>query len=61
MEKEELDFIDDKLFVYIPLPEYGDGKIYKQQLIMTKEIFQECYKRWIEPQDGAERKGMKEV
>ena len=47
--EEELKFIDDKLFCYTPLPQYGT-RIYKTQLVMTKEIFQECYKRWIKPQ-----------
>lgn len=45
----ELKFIDDKLFCYTPLPQYGAG-ICEQRLVITKEIFQECYKRWIEPQ-----------
>ena len=49
MFEEELKFVDDKLFVYTPLLQYGDG-ICKVQLVMTKEIFQECYKRWVEPQ-----------
>ena len=47
MENVKLKFIDDKLFIYTPCK----GNIYKKQLIMTKEIFQECYKRWIEPQE----------
>ena len=51
MIKEELKFVDDKLLVYTPIPQYGDG-IYKTQLVMTKEIFQECYKKWIEPQES---------
>ena len=46
MNKEELRFVDDKLLVYIPTSLYGDV-IYQVQLVMTKEIFQECYKRWI--------------
>lgn len=49
---EELKFIgDDKLFVYTPLPQYGQGT-YETRLVMTKEVFQECYKRWIEPQES---------
>ena len=40
---EELKFADDKLFVCTPVPPYDKG-IYKVQLVMTKEIFQECYK-----------------
>lgn len=53
MNEEELRFEDDNLFVYTPIPQYGDG-ICKVQLVMTKEIFQECYKRWIEPQESEE-------
>lgn len=51
MVEEELRFVDDKLFVYAPLPQFGEG-ICKVQLAMTKEIFQECYKKWIEPQES---------
>ena len=49
MYEEELKFVDDKLYVYTPIPQYGDG-IYKTQLVMTKEIFQECYEKWIKPE-----------
>ena len=51
MSEEKLEFVDDKLFVYIPLPQYGVG-ICRVQLVMTKEIFQECYKKWIQPQES---------
>ncbi len=53
MNEAELRFDDDKLFLYTPLPQYGDG-IYAIQLVMTKEIFQECYKKWIKPQKKGE-------
>lgn len=49
--KVELNFVGDELYVYIPLP----GGIYKTQLVMTKEIFQECYKRWIVPQESEDK------
>jgi hypothetical protein len=55
MSEEELRFDEDKLFAYTPLPQYGDG-IYKVQLVMTKQVFQECYKRWIAPQESEEMK-----
>ena len=55
MGEEELKFFGDKLFAYTPLPQYGDG-ICKVQLVMTKEIFQECYKKWIEPQESEDKK-----
>ena len=44
---QELRFDDDKLYCYTSLPQYGEG-IYKVELVMTKDIFQECYKKWIE-------------
>ena len=46
MNDEYLKFEDNKLYHYYPLPQYGDG-ICKKELVMTKEIFIECYKRWI--------------
>ncbi len=49
--EEKLEFVDDKLFVYTPIPQYGDG-VYKTKLVMTKEIFQECYKKWIDTQES---------
>jgi hypothetical protein len=55
MAKEELRFDDDKIYRYTPLLVFGDdvGKI---ELIMTKEIFIECYKKWIEPQAEREKR-----
>ena len=47
MNEEELIFVGDKLFVRTPLPQHGD--VCKTQLVMTKEIFQACYEKWIEP------------
>ena len=46
MTNETLEFEDDRLYHYYPLPQYGEG-VCKKDLIMTKEIFIECYKRWI--------------
>lgn len=54
MTEEELRFVDNKLFVYTPLPQYGK-RTCKIQLVMTKEIFQECYKRWVEPQESEDK------
>ena len=57
MNEEELMFANDKLFVCTPLPQYGDGicAVQKVQLVMTKKIFQECYKKWIEPQESEDK------
>lgn len=39
---------------YIPMPEIGED-VYKAKVVMTKKIFQECYKKWIEPQESEEQ------
>lgn len=46
MNEQRLEFQDDKLYVYTPIPPYESG-VCKVEIVMTKEIFQECYKRWI--------------
>lgn len=46
MTDETFEFENDSLYRYYPLPQYGKG-VCKQDLVMTKEIFIECYKRWI--------------
>ena len=43
---EHLEFEDDKLYHYYPLPQCGSN-ICKKELVMTKEIFIKCYERWI--------------
>ena len=47
--KQTLEFINDEVYVKTPLPQYqlAVGEVCKHELVMTKEIFQECYKRWI--------------
>lgn len=44
----EIDFavVDDVVIKSTPMPEMGEN-IYKTEVVMTKEIFQECYKKWI--------------
>lgn len=46
MTSERLEFEKDNLYRYTPLPQYGEN-MYKKELVMTKEAFIECYKRWI--------------
>jgi len=50
MDEQYFEFQDDKLYAYTPLPQYGES-ICKEDLVITKDIFRECYKRWIEPQE----------
>jgi Zn finger protein HypA/HybF involved in hydrogenase expression len=42
---------DNAVFKYTPVPEMGENN-YKTEVVMTKEIFQECYKKWINPRIG---------
>ena len=49
MYEERLEFENDKLYHYFPLPQYGEG-VARKDLVMTKEVFVECYRRWIEGQ-----------
>jgi len=44
---------DDVVIRYTHM--HGFGKCtYKPEVVMTKEIFKECYKRWIEQQESEE-------
>ena len=45
-------FEDDKVFLYIPI--FVGSNASRKQLVMTKDLFKECYKRWIleEPKEG---------
>ena len=36
---------------HTPMPEIGKD-IYKSEVVMNKEIFQECYKKWVKPQES---------
>ena len=38
----------DVVVKYTPIPIIGKTHDYKVEAVMTKEIFQECYKKWIE-------------
>lgn len=45
---------DDVVIKYTPMPEAGEN-IYKTEVVMNKEIFQECCKKWVEPQADKEQ------
>ena len=52
--EEEIIFEEDKCFVETPIyPNCGKGKFVKRQLVMTKEIFVECYNKWIKEDNNA--------
>jgi len=41
----------DVVVKYTPVPEIG-GNCYKTEVVMTKDIFQECYEKWIKSQES---------
>lgn len=51
MMNEHLEIEGNNLYHYLPLPQYGDG-ICKKDLVMTKEIFIECYNKWIKDSEN---------
>ena len=46
--------VDDVVFKYTPMIGIGED-MYKAEVVMTKEIFQECYKKWIESRESEDR------
>lgn len=51
MIEQRFEFIGDRLYVYTSVLQYGGG-VCESNLVMTKEIFRECYKKWIKPQES---------
>ena len=51
MNKIYFEVEGDVVFKHTPMPTIGEN-IYKTEVVMTKEIFQECYKKWVEPQES---------
>ena len=51
MNKIYFEVEDDVIIKYTPMPEMGEGT-YSKEIVMTKEIFQECYKKWVEQKES---------
>ena len=47
MAKEYVEFEGDNCYVDTPIYYHGDCCDYQRRLVMTKEAFKECYKKWI--------------
>lgn len=56
MSGYELKIKNDEVYSYYPLSQYGEG-VAKKELVMTKEIFLECYKKWALGYDIFEKTG----
>ena len=54
MSEIQLEVKDDDVIKYTPIPEMGEN-VYKAEVVMTKEIFQECYKKWVESQESEDK------
>ena len=57
MSKIYFEVEGDVVFKHTPMPTIGEN-IYKTEVVMTKEIFQECYKKWVEEQEGEKIKSI---
>lgn len=55
MSKIFFEVEDNAVVKYTPVSTEMDGDIYKSEIVMTKEIFQECYKKWIEQQERSDK------
>ena len=53
MNKIYFEVKDDVVIKNTPMYEVRENT-YKTEVVMTKEIFQECYKKWVEPQESEE-------
>lgn len=51
MSKIHFEIEDNAVVKYTPMPELGENT-YKAEVVMTKDIFKKCYKKWVEPQKG---------
>lgn len=54
MSKIYFEVEDDVVIKHTPMPEAGEN-IYKTEIVMDKESFQECYKKWVEPQERSDK------
>lgn len=51
---------DDAVVKVTHMPEIGEN-IYKTEVVITKDIFKECYKKWIESDESEEKEGMTDI
>lgn len=54
MSEPQIEIKNDKVYVYTPLPEYGKD-ICRIDLVMTKDIFRECFRQWIADDEKSEK------
>lgn len=54
MSEINFEVVDDVVIKSTPMPEMGEN-IYKTEVVITKEIFQECYKKWIDSSESEDK------
>lgn len=54
MNKIYFEVKDDVVIKCTPMSGMMGEDTYKAEVVMTKEIFQECYKKWIESKESEE-------
>ena len=54
MNKIYFTVVDGVVIKHTPMPEIGEN-FCKTEVVMTKEIFQECYKKWVEQQESEDK------
>jgi hypothetical protein len=54
MSKIYFEVDGDAVVKHTPMLEIGEN-CYKIEVVMTKEIFQECYKKWIKEEESEEK------
>ena len=48
MNEQRLEITNDAVYAVTPLPQFStSNEVVKMELVMTKEVFQKCYKKWI--------------
>jgi hypothetical protein len=52
MNKIYFEVNDDVVIKYTPMSVMMGENTYKAEIVMTKEIFQKCYKKWVESKIG---------
>jgi hypothetical protein len=55
MSKIYFEVVNDDVIKHTPMTGMIGEDMYKAEVVMTKEIFLECYKKWIEPQESEDK------
>ena len=57
MSKIYFEVEDSIVIKHIHMSEIGEANVYKDDIVITKEIFQECYEKWIKQESQEPKTG----